>query len=58
MAALHFTFVVWAYGFAAAILSGLIVWIALDYRAQKAKLAALEARGGKAHRGKVTGGKS
>jgi len=52
MAALHFTFVVWAYGFAAAILFGLIVWIALDYRAQKAKLAALEAR-----RGKVPGGK-
>jgi heme exporter protein D len=47
MTALHATFVAWAYGFAAAILLALIVWIALDYRAQKAKLAALEARRGK-----------
>jgi heme exporter protein CcmD len=47
MAALHLTFVAWAYGFAAAILLALIVWIALDYRAQKTKLEALEARRGK-----------
>jgi len=44
MAALHLTFVVWAYGFAAFVLSVLGIWIALDYRAQKKKLAALEAR--------------
>ncbi len=44
MAALHFTFVVWAYGFAACVLSALGIWIALDYRAQKKKFAALEAR--------------
>lgn len=44
MAALHFTFVAWAYGFAALVLCALSAWIALDYRAQKQKLAALEAR--------------
>ncbi len=44
MAALHLTFVVWAYGFAAFVLCALSVWIAFDYRAQKKKLAALEAR--------------
>lgn len=44
MAALHFTFVAWAYGFAAFVLCALIAWIALDYRAQKKKLAVLEAR--------------
>lgn len=47
MAAMHFTFVVWAYGFAAAILLALIVWIALDYRAQRTRLAELESRRGK-----------
>ncbi len=47
MAAMHFTFVAWAYGFAAAILLALIAWIALDYRAQKSKLAELDARRGK-----------
>lgn len=46
MAALHFNFVVAAYGFAALVLAGLLLWIALDYRAQKAKLAELEARRG------------
>jgi heme exporter protein CcmD len=50
MAALHLTFVAWAYGFAAAVLLALIVWIALDYRAQKTKLEALEAL--EARRGK------
>jgi heme exporter protein D len=47
MQPLHATFVASAYGFAAAVLLALIVWIALDYRAQKAKLEALEARRGK-----------
>jgi heme exporter protein CcmD len=47
MQALHATFVAWAYGFAAGILLALMVWIVLDYRAQKAKLAALEARRGR-----------
>ncbi len=44
MAALHLTFVVWAYGFAACVLSALGIWIALDYRMQKKKLIELEAR--------------
>ncbi len=44
MAALHFTFVAWAYGFAAFVLSALCAWIAWDYRLQKQRLAELEAR--------------
>lgn len=44
MTALHFTFVLWAYGFAAFVLCALSGWIAFDYRAQKKKLAELEAR--------------
>lgn len=44
MVALHFTFVAWAYGFAAFVLCGLIGWIAFDYRAQRKALAELEAR--------------
>jgi heme exporter protein CcmD len=43
MTALHSTFVAWAYGFAAFVLCALIVWIALDYRTQRKKLAELEA---------------
>jgi len=44
MAAMHFTFVAWAYGFAAAVLISLLLWIVLDYRTQKTKLAELEAK--------------
>lgn len=47
MAALHFTFLVWAYVFAGIVLAAMILWIALDYRAQKKKLASLEAKRGK-----------
>lgn len=44
MTALHATFVVWAYGFAALILSALVVWIAADYRVQKKRVTELEAK--------------
>jgi heme exporter protein CcmD len=44
MAASHFTFVAIAYGFAAAIFIALLFWIAVDYRMQKKRLAALEAQ--------------
>lgn len=44
MAASHFTFVAIAYGFAALVFAALLLWIALDYRTQKKRLAALEAR--------------
>lgn len=44
MAALHSTFIAAAYGFAGIILCALVVWIALDYRAQRKMLAELEAR--------------
>ncbi len=47
MAASHLTFVLWAYGFAGLVLFSLLVWIAIDYRAQRGKLAELEARRGK-----------
>jgi heme exporter protein D len=47
MGAVHFSFVVTAYGFAAVVLVALIAWIAFDYRAQKTKLAELEAKRGK-----------
>lgn len=44
MAALHPTFIAAAYGFAALVLCALVLWIALDYRAQKKTLSELEAR--------------
>lgn len=44
MAAMHFSFVITAYSFAAVVLAALIAWIALDYRTQQNKLAELEAR--------------
>ncbi|HRF08016.1 MAG TPA: heme exporter protein CcmD [Xanthobacteraceae bacterium] len=44
MVASHFTFVAVAYGFAALVFSALLLWIALDYRTQKKRLAALEAQ--------------
>jgi heme exporter protein CcmD len=47
MAASHFSFVATAYGFAAIVLAAIIAWIAADYRAQKSKLAELEAKRGK-----------
>lgn len=47
MATSHFGFVIAAYSFAAAVLSSLIAWIALDYRTQQKKLTELEAKRGK-----------
>ncbi|MGE0603738.1 MAG: heme exporter protein CcmD [Xanthobacteraceae bacterium] len=44
MAASHFTFVAVAYGFATLVFAALLVWIAVDYRTQKKRLAALEAQ--------------
>lgn len=44
MTASHFIFVAVAYGFAAVVFAALLCWIALDYRTQKKRLAALEAR--------------
>ena len=41
----HLAFVAAAYGFAAVILTGLIVWVAVDHRVQRRALADLEARG-------------
>jgi len=41
----HAAFVVAAYGVAALIVIALMGWIALDYRAQKRRLAKLEADG-------------
>jgi heme exporter protein D len=41
----HFGFIAAAYAAAAVIVGALIVWVALDYRAQKRKLADLEMRG-------------
>ena len=44
MAASHFSFVATAYSFAVVVLVAVIVWIVLDYRAQRVKLSELEAR--------------
>ena len=44
MAASHFAFVAGAYGFAGFVLCAMLVWIALDYRAQRKALAEFEAR--------------
>ncbi len=44
MAHLHATFVTLAYCFAALVLGALLLWVALDHRAQQRKLAELEAR--------------
>jgi heme exporter protein D len=41
----HFGFIAAAYATAAVIVSALIMWVALDYRAQRRKLADLEMRG-------------
>jgi heme exporter protein D len=41
----HAAFIVAAYGMAALIVIALIGWVALDYRAQKRRLAKLEADG-------------
>jgi heme exporter protein D len=41
----HFGFIAAAYATAAVIVGVLIVWVALDYRALKRKLADLEMRG-------------
>ena len=41
----HAAFIVTAYAAAAVVIGGLIGWVALDYRAQRRKLADLEAEG-------------
>ena len=41
----HAAFIVTAYAAAALVLAALTAWIALDHRAQRRSLAALEARG-------------
>jgi len=41
----HAAFIVAAYASVALVLAVLIAWVALDYRAQRQKLAALESRG-------------
>ena len=41
----HFGFIAAAYATAAVIVGALTVWVALDHRAQKRKLADLEMRG-------------
>jgi heme exporter protein D len=41
----HADFIVAAYVVAALIVAALIAWVALDHRAQKRRLALLEARG-------------
>ena len=42
----HAAFIVAAYAAAVLVLGGLIVWVLLDYRTQRRKLADLEALGG------------
>jgi heme exporter protein D len=44
-AANHMGFIVAAYAAAAAVVVGLIAWVALDYRTQSRRLADLELRG-------------
>ena len=41
----HAIFIVAAYGAAALVVASLIVWVALDFRAQKRMLGELEAHG-------------
>jgi len=41
----HAAFIVAAYAAAVIVLGGVIAWVLLDYRAQRRKLADLEARG-------------
>ncbi len=41
----HLVFIAAAYGAAVAVVAGLIAWVMLDYRAQRAKLAEFESRG-------------
>jgi heme exporter protein D len=41
----HATFIFTAYGSAAIVLAALVLWVWLDYRAQRRALAALEAQG-------------
>ncbi|MGB6535867.1 MAG: heme exporter protein CcmD [Xanthobacteraceae bacterium] len=41
----HLPFIVGSYAAAAAIVAGLIAWVALDFRAQRRALAELELRG-------------
>jgi heme exporter protein D len=43
--AAHLDFILAAYGAAAAIVGALIVWVLLDYRAQRHRLAQLEMQG-------------
>ncbi len=40
----HTAFILGAYGVAAAGITALVLWVALDYRAQRTKLSELEAR--------------
>ncbi len=47
MAHLHATFIAYAYCFAGLVLGALLLWIAVDHRAQQKKLTALEAKRGK-----------
>lgn len=39
------SFIVWSYAVCALVVAILIVWVALDYRRQQAKLRALDAAG-------------
>lgn len=41
----HAAFIVAAYAVAALVIAGLVAWIALDHRAQKRRLGAMEAQG-------------
>ena len=41
----HAAFIVAAYGLAALVIVALIAWVLIDYRAQRLKLATLEAHG-------------
>ena len=41
----HADFIIAAYAVAALVVATLIAWVALDHRAQKRRLASLEARG-------------
>jgi heme exporter protein D len=41
----HAAFIIAAYAAAVIVLGGLIAWVLLDYRAQRRKLADLDARG-------------
>jgi heme exporter protein D len=40
----HTDFILGAYGVAATVVAALILWVSLDYRAQRLNLAELEAR--------------